>query len=1758
MKTNFKRIGKQSISIVLAVMMMLSTMLVGMVTSNAANEATATVYTTLDSISEFSSYINSDGSLKSGYILKANTQYGGSGDGANIWKLVDATKYTKKINGKTVYTADVGYYSDWGGLNTLQFQIYSGSTQEKSVAIINNTWTVIDAIKDKYWNGSSWSDPTWDSETSHTVTVNFSNATVKLGDTSLTSGTAVTVDNGKDYTLTVTPNSGYSLSKVMQGNTNLGTSGTYTLAAGTNDVTINITTEKDHEFYVTGYMGGDLTTANNFKFTKESDGVYTCMMTPTDNLYVTVTDKSSTNTVYCPKGYEILSENTFSTNTIVTSETSDANKWGIIDQKDKEIKITFDITAGIGNGKLKWESAGAKYTITVDSNITYGTVTTSATSLAAGATFTVTATPDDGYELDTVTVKDASDNAIKPNNDGSYTMPASNVTVSATFAQKPDCRLGFDYVTGSTSTMGTFSCSGSSGSPMTEGAYPYGTEVTFKAVAKNGYVFKGWYSDINGTGVCLSTDATYTFKLTKDTDVFAKFAEATGTEISGLYLIYSDSSANPSEFTKYLNLYCDSDNQVYAYFDSSSHFDSSKQYYFMISDSTGTSTSWQYAYDNYNNSVASSKSEYLKCGSTEWNLPKAGESEYVHVKSATFNVLEDYADTVSGVKVNLGYYDANNNKIVESSTDSSPATTYEIIPDVGAVSSRVKVYAKDGTIRADYQKYADMADTKITFTGDDVTKLKPVGYYEEGYAKLGSTITVTTTIDEKYRDKYYVKAFCVNGYSYGIINSSAADKTNGVYTFDYTVPEDCTDKFIEITPIYYYIDDTDTVTFYVEDFDETVQAKWGNTIAVQAWYNGGIDEAKGEEGKFDSLTKNALGGYPGQPLVYEGGKYSMQIPKYLNGNKTNKVSGITLNNYIWDDIHSLNFKDKINDNCQTYDYDDFYKLSETPDVDNIIFDFRYRTTTDNKPSQKGLSDSTYNPKELEPLKDYYGNIVDIFGNILSKDWTADYDSNYLTVISNGYQPIKGIGNYATEWSVYDHEGKYITTINCSSLINKSLVHTDYEDAYKILKEKCDGIPVKIAYEKSIFGGEQQGDRADGRWYFSKKAQKISANVQIEYRKDDNSAFVEDAFVKNSNVGTATGAMAYFTNADYSGKTTCDGTVGGGNFSVHAQTDDNANYYFIGWYLKTSDGYSFITNESDADFPMTNNETYVARFITTPSGTLTLSHTLLNGSADGKTYIKADIIDSNGNVKASIAETSGNLVIPSKYVTYTSTYSIRLTLRTVPYGNDTVEGFYEGYSSDTPNRYNATITGTGEKTYTVTREIKSLFKEDNDGQGNVSYNLIKSNIPFYSNITSNPINYQITYVYFTRLDDQQIYVIKDTVSGIELEEMWAANEAAGLDKEQLSKAFITKKAPFVSNYREEITWDMDHAIIDHDYTATVFSNTKTVNPKISALTVAGSWTLPTEVEYGTLAKSNGDYLYKTGTDEFPAKFNYSGATDYEFSFWAIFDNLDAAQNYSNAVATYMSGTPYADMSKRLTALTTLNGYDKLIAKSYSKEYNYISYQDYYIVPVYAGRFAKEQIKESQASIRLLEYTRNQWTNENGVKGDGTLNEGGSKTDYLYTDFALSFDKNQELIKNNANIKVGIAFEVVAKYADVEILEKYETDSNTAAIGDLLKNATSNGKVGSYKVDNDSADRNVYRYEINNSDISVKNRIEYYLRFKNSKTSQQNVMKVYSYIYDTKSGDIYLSDPVYMNMYDIGNLTYITSDLANINLQPAGEL
>lgn len=74
------------------------------------------------------------------------------------------------------------------------------------------------------------------------------------------------------------------------------------------------------------------------------------------------------------------------------------------------------------------------YTVTVSSSIEHGKVSVDKTSAEAGATVKLTATADSGYELDSYSVKDEKSNTITVT-EGTFTMPKSNVTVSATFKE---------------------------------------------------------------------------------------------------------------------------------------------------------------------------------------------------------------------------------------------------------------------------------------------------------------------------------------------------------------------------------------------------------------------------------------------------------------------------------------------------------------------------------------------------------------------------------------------------------------------------------------------------------------------------------------------------------------------------------------------------------------------------------------------------------------------------------------------------------------------------------------------------------------------------------------------------------------------------------------------------------------------------------------------------------------------------------------------------------------------------------------------------------------------------------------------------------------------------------------------------------------------------------------------------------------------------------------------------------------------------
>lgn len=1317
MKTNFKRIGKQSISIVLAVMMMLSTMLVGMVTSNAAEEATATVYTTLDSISEFSSYINSDGSLKSGYTLKANTQYGGEGEGVNIWKQVDATKYTKKINGKTVYTAAVGYYSDWGGLNTLQFQIYNGSTQkqEKSVAIINNTWTVIDTIKDKYWNGSSWVVPTWDSETSHTVTVNFSNATVKLGDTTLTSGNAVTVDNDKDCTLTVTPNSGYSLSKVMQGSTDLGTSGTYTLAAGTDNVTIDvttITTEKDHEFYVTGWMNGNLTTDDTRKFIKESDGIYTCTMTPTDNLYVTVTD-TSTNKVYCPKGYEILEANTYSTKTIVTSGTSDADKWGILDQANKEIKITFDITAGISNGKIKWEYAVAdpvsvelnadlvddsaayisSYTDNDTGNIVTNTdETVQSVNAKPGTSVTFKAKSVDGYFP-----KWKFEGKFSTGD--TYTLDASSVTgttvtVYLTYekienhniivASNKGGNVSYTYNgTAGTVAEGTTSSAISVASNST---------ITLKANAVKDYVFSGWEFD-NESNVVFATgqdsfSTSITINVVGDVKVTATFEEHPGT-LSDWKFMLSDSDKALSEDSagKYKTNY-----PVYVN-------NGTYSVTFPVSAISSNNTQFlSFSTDGKNSGLVPNNSTFtVKVDDHFKNYVKQAQNKEWGGKHFP---LVQFQNTDDITNIEVTYNSKTQTYIINGTYFVAPANSHKVYATMGS-----QVGHKFGTT------------TISLLSGDKPLKTSVKDFYNLYVVNDKEQITVSCTVNKEEADLgYYVYAFVVNGEKVDVV-----DNGNNVYQ---TASPITVTKDLEITPIYYnkVIEaDGNYITIYT-NAPESLQTPWGNSISIYSWYN--------------DTDINMDGAYPGQLMMRDSqGRFAAKVSKYaytnVNGkftcDKTKQVLGITNNNYYEnEDVHKLFLNEVQLHNNQTYDYDDFEKLTGMG-YDTVEFDVKYyadktesnqKLLVNNATNNKPMAGTTIIDKtatDYEDLTNIDGELVSILGytneTAKNNNNTGLNTAEPLQIISVGNQSMQigTINNkWSTIWYVYNSAGDYVTQGMPSDFIPRGSVDehgnfteaapSEQTEAYQaIVNEGLQYNSAKISYEIRMDASTSvdkinTGYRIDGRWYYARSTDKLDVNVGIVYRNSENDAWTVDKPSGDSKItGKVTGGSASFDYTDSIGSshTNLASDSVERNTIITLNATNGTQYKFIGWATPKYGADGKVTGYTDlnltdlnATYTVGTNTELYAMYEPYPTGFVTITHSKYTGPDShnglGIFSVKAKVFDAKGNAvdsQAVATQSDAGSVTLENIVNKNDGSYIEVTLYTQSYAKSHFLNFY---------------------------------------------------------------------------------------------------------------------------------------------------------------------------------------------------------------------------------------------------------------------------------------------------------------------------------------------------------------------------------------------------------------------------------------------------------------------------------------------------
>lgn len=901
----------------------------------------------------------------------------------------------------------------------------------------------------------------------------------------------------------------------------------------------------------------------------------------------------------------------------------------------------------------------------------------------AGETVTVTATSiPQGQILNTVTVKGADNTPVTTTvsgNTATFTMPDQNVTVTGvTFRTANTYTVTFSS---NNSEYGTVSAEYNGADFTSDTKVTEGDTVTFTAKPKDGYALSNWTVTVNDTAKTYN-DSSLSLKITANTTVTANFkVEDSGTIVNNMYFLYGSTNNpqswegqqgyNQSGYGKY-NVYEKDGKYIVTL--NKEHY---KELYFAFS-----------KHDSYVNMEPNTGLKAVNSDNPEGlRLVDAKKQEYylgsVQYLFGKMSIVSENSEYIGDIKI---IYDPTaNTYTVKATKDSVFDTTVNIV-------------GKDGTIRAGYTDTVDkkttavLGDTELSITTPDNEIINASDSYKiDGENRAvtakrvpyGSTVTVKTTINPDATfaghsgSDYYVKGFSINGFTGGVLTQQDGHThTSDVYEYTFTVKEDvyADVSTIEITPIYFLKNDSDCVTFYVENFMDA-KAKWGDTIACYAYYS----------------SDHALGDYPGQPMVNAEGSIYMQIPKHIGTDASNVVKGITLNNYVWDFVHvSGDDKARESKNCQTYDYDDFKYLANmskvnssdsADDIKNIVYRFKYHTYNNISAEAGNVPKDTLTGTKVDDTKyevfvDYYDKPTDIFGTIIKGNDAVTVDTvkaqpEYLTIVSDGYvnyykDTANYLGQYATKWYIYNKAGQQVAALPPSALLYgltksstqlENLVTQDtapadfmsdsgasadlisgYWASFKSLYTKYAGKYAIINYESSIHSSgrdgaiKQPGERCDGRWYYSVDKAKITGDIKIEYA-DTLDSFTTmtgvktDTFIEGTATGKNTAAEAYFTSpVDQSdARLTHVGTTSDNSenfkFTVGATSSTTSGYTFVGWYRLIDDTYKAVNdpselNKTTGQVARNANVVLVARYIKTPGGSMTFHHSLYNGTNAG--------------------------------------------------------------------------------------------------------------------------------------------------------------------------------------------------------------------------------------------------------------------------------------------------------------------------------------------------------------------------------------------------------------------------------------------------------------------------------------------------------------------------------------------------------------
>lgn len=1471
-----------------------------------------------------------------------------------------------------------------------------------------------------------------------------------------------------------------------------------------------------------------------------------------------------------------------------------------INSNDTSTNATFWLDTRNNKYKL-WYTTALSHKVTVANDVSASVDKETAT---AGETVTVTATPiPQGKILESVTVVGADTKPVTTTvsgNTATFVMPDHDVTVTkVTFRDAKTYTVEFSS---SDDKFGTISATNGT-SPLTSGdTVTEGDEVTFTAKPEKGYALSGW--TVNNESVSSTTNP-YTITVNDNTTVVANFkVEDSGTIVKDKYFLYG-STDDPRKWEG-MQAY---DKQGYGKYDvyekdgkyivtlNKEHY---KQLFFAFSTS-----------DYYLNMVPNASLNDVKAENPEGlKLVEAGIQQYntgSDFKYGKMNIVSENSDNIGDIKI---IYDpAAKTYTVEATKDSVSDTT-------------VNITGKDGTIRAGYTDTTDgkttavLGDTTLSITTPDGKEITASDSYmidsknravTAKKVPYGSTVTVTTTINPDATfaghsgSDYYVKGFSVNGIFGGVLSQTVGKAHDSYeYTYTFKVNQEIYDSSkLEITPVYFLKNDDNCVYFYIENYDSAKKI-WGNTPSCYVYYGSG------------KTTLEALGYYPGQPMVDYNGSIFTQIPKSIdNGGTTEKITGMTLNNYVWDDVHSAyNGKNQREDNAQTYDYDDFVKIAESGvNADNIIYRFKYNEHNNVPGATLATSDADADGWEV--FLDYQNYPTDIFGNRIGNE-KLDYKDtksvtskdNCLSIISDGYQN-NYIGKYATAWSIYNKAGDRVATIPSSALlyalgksdeqmtsaIASESIPTDFLPGkdkrdehwatFKTLYQTYKGFYAQINFEAAIKGGDEKGNRLDGRWYYTQSNQKITGEIKIQYANtlDDYKVgdFHDDTFADDkpsSIVGTTTGASAYFTDPTNNVRkleTVADNTQ---DYKFVVNATSTATYTFVGWYRLIDGDYKAI-NPSDMSSltgAVTRNSdvTLVARYIKTPGGSMTFHHSLYNGENAGggkaTTEIQVVVKDRDGKSLYDSGKIAGTASIDKTKITELAKQSdltVTVTLYTTTKNLYNFNGYYSAENTTVTKPFTTGFTTevSGDRKEGLVTKSEYTFSFNDyytihkdtliDNAGTVYYN-------FYSDITSIKVPYKVQFSYKDRMGEQKYYnkagyVDPENTSSYTFVEN--ATNVEGVEshsvKVTLTDSFILSLAPYESNFTKNLTWDKPTDSMPFDSSVSKSIASAVVKSTQSGRTIHLNIYKDSEGNPTPLINDAGQFkLYeKDGSSELPyGSVFYTEKTDGTYEY-----DITAPKTYkdkSGEELQFMYWAIYSDSEC-----------ENLVIKAYNSEghFSYVAYDNCWIVPVYGKSSTPvASVKEVSTSTQFMEVTRNQWTADTNSKFDGfdaddmtTLDTAedfikGNGEDKLYADFVLNFFYNGKQLSvfdpDSSKVQTGIVMQKLELEKDsigvgYNTDMKYYANKYTADLSAAAEDAKNKILTGKSSIES-------LTKQINNDRLDNKNRLQYYARFNNTETNANCVYRVYTYIkYVNESNDtvVELGKPIYFTLYDVANAT-----------------